>query len=578
MGSDPLSRLVPCILLLALTSYLLDCQAGPQSLTAPPTPPTPPVVKKDASLQGVLMWKGDPSESGNYSKETTLTPANVNVTQFGRLGSFKADGLIMGQPLYVSGVATGTGGTLDLVIVTTEHNSVYAIDADNPGAGPVWERHYVDAANGITTMPDNFGGRTTLGGEVGITGTPFIDADTGVLYFVTTLSHNGVAEQWLRAIDIRSGQDFGPGSVQIQASVPGDGRGSVNGQIAFDPSNQNQRMGLTKVAGAILVGWGSFSDWGVYHGWLMAYDPATLKQIAVFNPTPEFQATDSASGPSDYGGGGAFWQGGAAPAVDAAGNIYLNAADGSFNADQGGKNYGDSMLKLQLKGNTFQVVDWFTPSNAACIDLHDLELGSGGVALLPTDFTNGSHFAAAYSKEGRLFLISTDAMGKFNAGGDNQIPQEFMVGQYSCSDAVTADVAEGPGWNRLYGTPAYWDGNVYAGASSLPLQQYHFENGLLNPAPVASSPSAYGLRGGNSVVSSNGTQNGIVWSYEKSATGQGILHAYDATNIAIELWNSNMNASRDGLTEGIGFGTPVVAEGRVIVPHDNQVAIYGLLQ
>ena len=247
-------------------------------------------------------------------------------------------------------------------------------------------------------------------------------------------------------------------------------------------------------------------------------------------------------------------------------------------ADLGGNNYGDTMIKLQFNGSSFHVVDWFTPSNAACIDLHDLELGSGGVALLPTDVTNGRQIAIAYSKEGRLFLVNTDTMGKFNGGGDNQIAQEFMVGQYTCSDTVTADVAEGPGWNRLYGTPAYWNGNVYAGASSVPLQQYHFENGLLNPTPVATSATAYGLRGGNSVVSANGTQNGIVWSYEKSTSGQGILHAYDATNIATELWNSSMNSGRDGLGEGIGFGTPVVAEGRVIVPYDTRVGIFGLLQ
>jgi hypothetical protein len=577
MGKLPLPRLIAAFSLLSLTCYLLNCQAAAPTQSAPPPVQTPPVQQKSSSVTGVLMWKGDPSETGAYSGETTLTTSNVSVSQFGQLGSFKADGIIMGQPLYVSNVDLGTGGKHDLIIVTTEHDSVYAFDADNPAAGSLWERHYVDPTSGITPMPDNFGGRTTLGGEVGITGTPYIDADTGILYFVTTLARNGTPEQWLRAIDIRTGQDSGPGSVQIQASVAGDGKGSVNGQIAFDPSNQNQRVGLIKVSGAIVVGWGSFSDWGVYHGWLMAYDPATLKQIAVFNPTPQYQSTDAASGPSDYGGGGAFWQGGAAPAVDANGYIYINAADGSFNADQGGNNYGDTMLKLQLSANSFNIVDWFTPSDAACIDLHDLELGSAGVALLPTDFTNGAKYAATYSKEGRFFLINTATMGKFNPGGDNQIPQVFMVGDYTCSDAITSDVAEGPTWNRLYGTPSYWNGNVYAAASSSPLKQYQFQNGLLNPTPLAVSPTSYGLRGANTVVSSNGTQNAILWAYEKSAAGQGILHAYDATDVSKELWNSMMNAGRDQLGQGIGFATPVVAEGRVVVAYDTRVGIYGLL-
>jgi hypothetical protein len=523
------------------------------------------------------MWKGDSSTAGLYSNETTLTPTSVNVSQFGKLGSFQADGIVMAQPLYVSGLDTGAAGTHNVVILATEHASVYAIDADNPGAGTLWERHYVDPTNGITTMPDSFGGRTTLGGEVGITGTPYIDATTGTLYFVTTLARNGVPEQWLRALDVRTGKDSGPGSMQVQTSVAGDGRGSVNGQIAFDPSNQNQRVALTKVSGAIIVAWGSFSDWGVYHGWLMAFDPATLKLLAVFNPTPQFQSVDSASGPSDYGGGGAFWQGGAAPAVDASGNIYINAADGSFNADQGGNNYGDTMLKLRLNGSSFQVVDWFTPSDAACIDLHDLELGSGGVALLPTDFTNGSKLAVTYSKEGRLFVVNTDTMGQFNAGGDSQIPQEFMVGDETCSDAIIGDVAEGPDWNRLYGTPSYWNGNLYAAPSNMSLKQYQFGNGLLNPTPTATSPSTYGLRGANTVVSANGNQNGIVWAYEKSVSGGGILHAYDATNVSHELWNSNMNSGRDALGQGIGFATPVIAEGRVIVSYEKSVGIFGLL-
>ncbi len=175
-------------------------------------------------------------------------------------------------------------------------------------------------------------------------------------------------------------------------------------------------------------------------------------------------------------------------------------------------------------------------------------------------------------------MVNTATMGHYNAGGDNLIPQEFMVGEHTCSDAITGDVAEGPDWNRLYGTPSYWNRNVYAAASSLQLKQYQFQNGLLNPTPTATSPTAYGLRGANTVVSANGTQNGIVWAYEKAATGGGILHAYDATNVSSELWNSNMNSARDALGEGIGFAVPVVAQGRVIVSYDSSVGVFGLLQ
>lgn len=558
--------------LISLSCAGVATSGDPGGSTPPPPPPG------NAQFQGVLVWKGNTSGNGLYSNETTLTPANVNASQFGKLGSFQSDGLVVAQPLYLSGLDMGgTTGTRNVIILVTEHDTIYALDADHLGSPPLWQRSYLDSANGVVPLPDNFGGRTTLGGEVGITGTPVIDPSTGALYFVTVLSRNGVAEQWLRAVDVRTGKDFGTGSMKIQASVPGDGVSSANGQIAFDPSIQNQRAGLTMLNGMVLVAWGSFSDWGKYHGWLMAFDAGTLQLKAVFNPTPQHQADDAAQGPADHGGGGAIWQGGAAPSVDANGNIFLNTADGSFNADQGGNNYGDTLLKLQLSGGNFQIVDWFTPFNQACIDLADLELGSGGVMLLPSD-AGGGKLAVAISKEGRLFMVNRDTLGHYQAGpNDMQIVQEFMVGEHSCT-SETADAAEGPGWNRFYGNAAYWNGSLYAQTSNLSLKQYQLQNGTFNPTPVAESPSASGVRGGNIVISANGNQNGIVWAYEKSSTGQGILHAYDAMMVSHELWNSNMNAGRDQMVTGIGFGTPVVVGGRVIATSDSTVSIYGELQ
>lgn len=573
-----MQRCLPFVALLLILPFLviyLSCVG----LTgqAQPSDPNQPVPIPQETSSGVLMWKGDPTGAGLYANEVNLTPGNVNPDHFGRLGSFQTDGLLIAQPLYVAKLDMGTAGTHNLIIAATEHESVYAIDADNPNGASLWERHYVDPAHGILPLPDSFGGRSSFDGEVGITGTPFIDSQTGAMYFVTTLLHNGVAEQWLRSIDIRTGKDYGAGSMLIQASVPGDGKGNVNGQIPFDPSNHNQRAGLTEVNGTLLVAWGSFSDWGVYHGWLMAFDPKTLKLIAAFNPTTQYQPDDPAHGPSDHGGGGSFWQGGAAPAVDSAGYIYLNTADGSFNADQGGNNYGDTMLKLRLNGNTVEIVDWFTPSNQACVDTADLELGSGGVVLLPTDITGGSKLAASFNKEGRLYLVNTDTMGKYNPGGD-QVAQEFMIGEKSCVDGMGGGQAEGPDWNRLYGNPSYWNGNLYAGPSNSPLKQYQFQNGKLNPTPVAWSPTASGFRGFNTVVSANGNKDGILWAYEKALnTNQGVLHAYDATNVSRELWNSNMNAGRDSLGAGIAFGTPVIVNGRVIVAADHMVSVYGEL-
>jgi hypothetical protein len=519
------------------------------------------------------MWKGNKAGYGLYDQETTLTPANVNTSQFGLLGRFKTDGLLLAQPLYISNVDMGQAGTHNIIIIATEHCSVYAFDADNPGAGSLWERHYLDPANGITPQPDTFGGRSTFDGEVGITGTPAVDPSTGTLYFVTMYLHNGVSEQWLRSIDIHTGKDVGPGGVQVKASVQGDGKASVGGQIAFDPSIENQRSGLVVANGSVFVAWGSFSDKGVYHGWLMAFDPSTLALQAVFNPTPQAQADDPVNGPADHGGGGGFWSGGASPAIDGDGNIYLNTADGSFNANDSGDNYGDTTLKLKLNGNSFQIVDWFTPSDQECLDFLDLDLGSTGVALLPSDVGNG-HLAVTGSKEGRLYLLDTTQLGHFDASGD-EVPQQFMVGEHVCQKGTGLLAPEGPDWNRLYGTVAYWNGYIYAQASNIALKQYQFQNGTLNTTPIAQTPSASGWRGGGSVVSSNGTQNGILWTYEKNAQDKAILHAYSATSVSHELWNSNMNPT-DLLGQGIGFSVPVIADGHVIATSDTRVTVYGL--
>jgi hypothetical protein len=555
------------ILLLPL-AILVGCRGiGTGDFEAGLFNPPPPATNS----AGVFMWKGDNTAKGLYSNEIMLTPTNVNPAQFGMLGRFTADGILMAQPLYVSNLNMGSGGTHDVIIIVTENDSVYALDAEYPGAAPLWQRSFINPNKGITPLPDNFGGRTTLGPNAGITGTPIIDQTTNAMYFVTADSNNGAAEQWFRAIDIRTGNDFGPRSTKVDVSVPGDGSASTNGRIAFDASIQNQRMGLVEVNRKIIVAWGSFSDRGLYHGWVMAFDAATLALQAVFNSATEYQDDP------DKGGGVGFWAGGAAPAVDSGGNIYFEGANGSFDADQGGNNYGDTLLKLQLTGSTFQVMDTFTPSDANCIDHDDLELGSGSIALLPTDFTNGNQFAATTSKEGRLYLIDINNLGGYNVAGDTQIPQEFMVGEVSCSTTTTPVAADGPTWDRLYGNPSYWNGNLYAAAANIPLKQYQFKGGLLSPTPVAESPSSYGYRGGNTVVSSNGIQNAIVWAYEKQVSGIGLLHAYDANSVINEIWNTQMNPTRDGLGEGINFSTPVVVDGRVITTYDSTVAIFGLL-
>jgi hypothetical protein len=517
------------------------------------------------------MWKADPSGAGTYASETHLKPLNVNVSQFGRIATFPTDGIIMAQPLYFKSLDMGSRGIHDVVLVATEHDSLYAFDIASPSAQPLWKRSLL--GSGDTTAPDNFGGRTTLGGEVGITGTPVIDATTKRLYVVATVQKSdGSVQQWLHSINIIDGTDAGAGAVRIQASVAGDGRGSVNGQISFDERLQNQRAGLLLSGGIVYVAWGSFSDWPPYHGWLMAYDPNRLQQLGVFNTATQYVAVDPGA---DHGGGAAIWQAGAAISVDGDGSLYAVAADGTFNADSGGPDYGDTVLKMRFADGKFQVVDWFTPHNQACINAADVEIGSGGVALLPT--TGGKRLAAVISKEGRLFLLDRDNLGHYNPSGDSQIPQSILIGAQQCTDGISSDLTEGPSWNRLYGNASFWNGNLYLAMSNGHARQYAFSNGSLNPAPAGESSSSYGQRGGNTVVSANGPQDGIVWAYEKSASGAGILHAYDATNISHELWNTTMNTARDGMSTGTGFATPVVADGKILAVYDRVLAVYGLL-
>ena len=555
---------------LALLLLVQGCGGGntPAARVDAPAPLPPPTASQ---LQGVFRWKGNDSGNGLYTAGT-LTLQNVNSSAFGQIARYHVVGDIQAQPLYVTNLDMGSAGIHNVVIIATEHDDIAAFDADGKVANALWQRSYLGP--GITTGTAIFGGRTGLGPEVGITGTPVIDPATGAMYFVTLIMDNGTIEQWLRAIDVRTGMDFGAGSAMVQATVAGDGPGSNNGQIAFDPSVQNQRCGLAILNGQVLVAWGSFSDSGIYRGWLMAYDAKTLKQTAVFSPATQYQAQDVANGPSDHGGGAAFWAGGAAPSIDSAGNIYLIAADGSFNADTGGQNYGDSVLKLKLSNGSFQVLDYYTPGNYACLDHADLEIGSGGLLLLPSGTGGFQSLAIAGNKEGRVYLLDTANLGKLDPA-DAQIPQQFLAGSQACQPGQGAAGADGPTWQRLYGNPTYWNGNIYLAPSNTDLRQYRFSGSILSTTPASRSATTFGNRGANTIVSANGTSDAIVWAETKDAKSAIGLHAYDATDVSHELWNNYMGTNV--LYPGVRFATPVVVDNKVIAAGKNDIFIYGLL-
>jgi hypothetical protein len=313
---------------------------------------------------------------------------------------------------------------------------------------------------------------------------------------------------------------------------------------------------------------------GIYRGWLMAYDAKTLQQTAVFSPATQYQAQDVANGPSDHGGGGSFWGGGAAPSIDSAGNIYVIAADGSFNADSGGKNYGDSVLKLKLSNGSFQVLDYYTPANYACLDNADLEIGSGGLMLLPSGAGGAQSLAITGNKEGRIYLLNTSNLGKFDPA-DAQIPQQFLAGSQACQPGQGSSGADGPGWERLYGNITYWNGSVYLAPANTDLRQYRFSGGILSTTPASRSVTQFLNRGANTVVSANGNADAIVWAETKDAQSAIGLHAYDATDVSHELWNNYMGTNV--LYPGVRFANPVVVDNKVIAAGARDLFIYGLL-
>jgi hypothetical protein len=545
------------------TTYTITAARGTVTRAATATvivegPPPPP------ALQGNFSWKGDPGRTGLNQNESVLKQSNVNVNTFGRLFSDPVDGVVFAQPLYVKNVAIPNQGTHDVVFIATERASVYAFDA-NAAGGPLWKRSLIDPANGVTTVPNDGKGRTGLGPEAGITGTPAIDPDTGIMYVSVMTLVNGVARHTLHALDITTGVDKFP-SKMVTASVPGTGVGTDgNGMVPFQPLPENQRAGLVLHNGVLYVAWGSFNDEGEYHGWLMAFDDNNLNLISAFNTAPD-------------GEGSSIWQSGAAPAIDAEGNIYVMTGDGhQFNANTGGKNYGDSFIKLRLVNNQLTVVDWFTPFNEHCIDVMDLDLGAGGPMLVPQQ-SGGKDILIAVGKEGRIYVLDRNNMGHFQTGSDSQILQSIVVTPNPCG---AAGFDANSTW-RMYGTPAYWNGNVYTGSAFGPLRGYRLADARLTEfttSNVIYEADGQQGRGPIPVVSANGTSDPIVWTVHKRLGDQSnsVLRAFDANDLKRELYNSEQNPGRDALAGGTVFMVPLVINGKVYVTAGNRLHVFGLL-
>ena len=502
---------------------------------------------------GMLTYHNDNARTGWNSQEVLLTPANVNVTKFGRLFTIPVDGKVDAQPLYAPSVSIPGSGVHNVLYVATEHDSVYAFDADT--GAQYWHVSMLNA--GETTSDTRGCGQVTP--EIGITATPVINlgADPNGAIYVVAMSKDASGNyfQRLHALDLSTGAELVGGPRDIQASYPGTGAGSSGGIVHFDPGQYKERPGLLLLNGKIYTAWSSHCDYNPYTSWIIAYDQATLAQTNVINLTPN-------------GSEGALWNSGAGLTADSSGNIYQMTGNGTFDTTLDGTgfpnrhDYGNAFVKLSTSG-TLSVADYFTMSDTVSESNGDVDLGSGGALLLP-DMVDGQaqtrHLMIGAGKDQRIYLLDRDNLGKFNANNNNGNAYQVLPGAL-------------PG--GVWSMPAYFNGNVYFGSVGGPIRAFHLNNARLGASPASQSAHSFGYPGATPSVSSNGTSNGIVWVAENSSPA--VLHAYDANNLANELYNSSQAAGgRDNFGLGNKFITPTIANGKVYVGTRSSVGVFGL--
>jgi hypothetical protein len=526
-----------------------------------------PAAARAQGFAGVLTFHNDNARTGRNLAETVLTPANVNSSTFGKLFGCKVDGYVYAQPLYVPGVRVRGKRARNVVYLATEHDSVYAFDADSKRrCRRLWKRKFLKKRKRITTVPSALLKTVDLVPEVGITGTPVIDPSSGTLYVVAKTLERGVIAQHLHALDIRTGKEKFGGPVAIDATiaVPGTGDGSAGGQVPFNAATQNQRSGLLLSGGVVYAAWAAHNDHGPYHGWVIGFDAHTLQVVRVFNTTPN-------------GGLGGIWMSADGVSADASGNLYMLTGNGTFDADAGGIDYGDSFLRLGLgAGNVLDVLDYFTPWNQQDLFVNDLDLGSGGPLLVDAPGAH-PHEIISGGKEGTLYVIDRDAMGGYNtaSSSDPQIVQE-LVHQF------------GP----IYCAPSYFDGSIYVSSGQVSsggpadagaLEAYTMlSDGTLSTAPSSVAAVApFRTPAPSASISANGSTGGIVWALRNEShgnpAGHATLYAFDASNLAHELYDSDQAGTRDLCGAAVKFTVPTIAGGRVYVGGQKAFTVYGLL-
>jgi hypothetical protein len=509
-----------------------------------------------AQAPDVTTYHYNVRRDGVNAQETILTPANVNVSTFGKLNFLSVDGKVDAEPLFLANL-TVNGATHNTLFVATEHGSVYAFDADTGAV--LWQKSVIPAGE----VPSDDHGCNQITSEIGITSTPVIDRSYGAHGGLFTVSMsketNGTYHQRLHALDVTTGSEITTAPTEITATYPGSGPTSSGGVVTFNPGLYAERAALLLQNGSLVLAFTSHCDAGQYTGWVMAYSESTLQQTSVLNLTPN-------------GSMGAIWMAGDGIAADASGNLYVLVGNGTFDTTlvnglpQSG-DYGNGMLKLSNTAGVLAVADYFESYDTVARSNSDLDLGSGGEILFDATDTAGvvHHLIVGAGKDRVIYLADRDNMGRFNPS--NLAPNSNLYQQ------INGQLSGG-----VFSTPVFFNGTLYYGAIGDALKAFPVTNARLATTPASRSAVTFGFPGTTPAVSSNGTQSGIVWALQSSTGSPNVLHAYDPANLANEFYNSNQAAAgRDTFGNGNKFITPLVVNGKVYVGTTNGVAVFGLL-
>jgi hypothetical protein len=478
-------------------------------------------------LAGVFTYHNDLSRDGVNSQEYALNTSTVKAATFGKRFACAIDAAAYAQPLWVANANVG-GGTHNVVIAATQHDTVYAFDADASPCQTYWSQSLL--AGGETWVNSGDVNTGDISPDIGIVGTPVIDPNTNTIYVVSKSKNGSSFHQRLHALNLTDGSEKSNGPQEIAFTSNG---------ITFDPLRQNERAGLALVGGVVYIAYASHGDNPTYFGWIVGYSASSLSQVSVFNDDPS----------SGYGG---IWMSGGAPAADSGNNLYVITGNGNFD---GNSQFGDSFLRLSTGGG-MNVTGFFSPNDQASLSSGDLDLGSGGAAILVDQPTAPNHLVIGGGKEGALYLLNRDNLGG-NTSNDAGAVQVFSVG------------------NRIFATPAFWQNTLYIGPISDHVKSFTLNTGAgqFNTSPASQSTGTFGFPGATPSISAQGSSNGIVWAIERA--GAAVLHAYDATNLGSELWNSANNGA-DQAGGAVKFTVPTVANGKVYVGTASEISVYGL--